>query len=224
MIVITPDFVQRSKIPLYIQLADYIKREISNGNISGGEKLPSKRNLSAYLGLSLNTIQAAYDQLIAEGYIKSMPRKGLYVTKVEEKVYERKFNTPVSLKKNNEKEDLKIKIDFSSGKVDLENFPYSIWKKLTIESVYGDHGELFNIGDPQGEQLLRDEIAKYLFESRGVRCSGDQIVLGAGTQVLMGLLCLIIGKEHLYAIEEPGFSSNEGGIKGPIGGNCAYPS
>lgn len=205
MIEITPVFEQRSKIPLYIQLTDYIKREISNGNISGGEKLPSKRKLSAYLGLSLNTIQAAYDQLIAEGYVKSLPRKGLYVTKMEEKVYERKLNTPVSLKKHNEKENLKIKIDFSSGKVDLENFPYSIWKKLTIESIYEDHGELFYNGDPQGEQLLRDEIAKYLFESRGVRCSGDQIVLGAGTQVLMGLLCLVIGKEHLYAIEEPGF-------------------
>jgi GntR family transcriptional regulator/MocR family aminotransferase len=205
MFEITPDFELKSKIPLYIQLADYIKREISNGNISGGEKLPSKRNLSTYLGLSINTIQASYDQLIAEGYVKSLPRKGLYVTKLEEKIYERKVEAPKKQKIDNGKENLKIKIDFSSGKVDLENFPYSLWRKLTIESIYADRGELFYTGDPQGEQLLREEIAKYLFESRGVRCSGDQIVLGAGTQLLIGLLCLVIGKEYLYAIEEPGF-------------------
>lgn len=204
MLEITPVFELKSKIPLYIQLSDYIKQQILIGKIPAGEKLPSKRKLSSYLELSINTIQAAYDQLIAEGYIMSIPRKGVFVSQLEEIIQDQKTVTPISrIKSSTEK--TKIKIDFNSGKVDLENFPYTIWRRLTIESIYADQGQLFNMGDPQGELHLREKISQYLFESRGVKCSGEQIVIGAGTQVLIGLLCLMIGNEHPYAVEDPGF-------------------
>ena len=103
------------------------------------------------------------------------------------------------------KVQVNAKIDFNSGKVDLEHFPFAVWRKLTIQSLYADQGELFYNGNPQGELLLREQIAAHLFASRGVRCSAEQIIIGAGTQVLVGLLCMLIGKEHIYALENPGF-------------------
>ena len=204
MIEITPILDSKKNNPLYIQLSNYIKQEILAGKIKPNEKLPSKRSLAKYLELSLNTIQAAYDQLCAEGYVASKPRKGLYVVELEEELCPPQTQSKIIV--NNDVQELdNIKIDFNSGKVDLEQFPYSIWRKITIESLYKDQNEVFNIGNPKGELQLREEIVKYLFSSRGVKCSAEQIVIGAGTQVLIGLLCLLISKDHIYAMEEPGF-------------------
>ncbi|MBB2482081.1 PLP-dependent aminotransferase family protein [Bacillus sp. APMAM] len=204
MIELTPVLDYRHDKPMYIQLADYIKEEILSGRIKPTEKLPSKRKLSNYLGLSLNTIQSAYDQLCAEGYLESKPRKGLFVTTFEDDIisndiYHQKMETI------SEHEEESAKIDFNSGKVDLEHFPYSAWRKLTHQSLYQEEGELFDIGNPQGEKALREQIAKYLYASRGVKCSANQIIIGAGTQVLIGLLCLLIGKNQSYALENPGY-------------------
>ena len=204
MIEITPDLNSKSNTPLYIQISNYIKEEILTGRIKPNEKLPSKRNLARYLELSINTIQAAYDQLCAEGYVESKPRKGLYVVALEEELFPIKTLAKIIVK--DEAQELAAKkIDFNSGTVDLEHFPYSIWRKFTIESLYEDRSEVFNIGNPKGELRLREEIAKYLFSSRGVKCTAEQIVIGAGTQALIGLLCLLMGKDHIYAMEEPGF-------------------
>ncbi|MFO1444039.1 PLP-dependent aminotransferase family protein [Bacillus sp. Bva_UNVM-123] len=204
MVEITPILDNKSSIPLYIQLSNYIKQEIGAGRIQPNEKLPSKRKLAKYLELSLNTIQAAYDQLRAEGYVESKLRKGIFVVRLEEEVLPNQLS-PQTAPTKKEQKWININIDFNSGKVDLEHFPYVIWRKLTIQSLYEDQSEYFNIGDSKGELSLREEIAKYLFFSRGVKCSADQIVIGAGTQILIHLLCLLIGKEHVYAMEEPGF-------------------
>lgn len=204
MFEITPVFDSKNGKPMYIQLANYIKQEILSGIIKPNEKLPSKRNLSNHLGLSLNTIQSAYEQLCAEGYVESKPRKGLFVTSFEndliinQKGFEKSESTTKKVQGN-------PKIDFNSGKVDLAHFPYARWRKLTLQSLYEDQGELFYNGNPQGELLLREQIATHLYASRGVRCAAEQIIIGAGTQVLIGLLCMIIGKEHIYALENPGF-------------------
>ncbi|MCP3738181.1 PLP-dependent aminotransferase family protein [Rossellomorea sp. BNER] len=204
MIEITPILDSKSSKPLYIQLSDYIKQEITTGKIQSKEKLPSKRKLSQYLDVSVNTVQAAYDQLRAEGYIESKQRKGLFVTSLEDDLFANQTYSQEWQTKDKQVHSV-VDIDFNSGTVDLKHFPYTTWRKLTMQSLYEDRGELLYTGDPKGEIPLREEIAKYLYESRGVRCSADQIVIGAGTQVLMGLLCLIIGKESTYALENPGF-------------------
>ncbi|MDN3016397.1 PLP-dependent aminotransferase family protein [Paenibacillus sp. BSR1-1] len=204
MLELTPVLDYKSDNPLYLQLSNYVKQEILSGRIKPTAKLPSKRNLSHYLGLSLNTIQAAYDQLCAEGYVESKPRKGIFVTPFDEDIFSiQKYPTHLEVKK--EPSESKVKIDFNSGRVDLEHFPFSVWRKLTMKALYEDQKEIFNNGDPKGERLLREQIAIQLFASRGVRCSPDQIIIGAGTQVLMGLLCLLIGRENTYALENPGF-------------------
>ena len=204
MIEITPALDKASDKPLYMQLANYMKQEILSGRIKANEKLPSKRYLADYLGLSVNTVLAAYDQLNAEGFVVSKLRQGLYVTALEDDI-----NTdqtmPQTLKVKKQQEQNQIKIDFNSGHVDLTHFPYATWRKLTIQSLYEDQGQLFYNGNPQGELLLREQIAKYLFASRGVKCSPNQIIIGAGTQMLIGLLCMLIGKDRTFALEDPGF-------------------
>ncbi|WP_042351394.1 PLP-dependent aminotransferase family protein [Bacillus massiliigorillae] len=204
MIEITPVLDSKNEKPMYIQLANYIKKEILSGRIKPKEKLPSKRNLSNYLEVSLNTIQSAYEQLCAEGYVESKPRKGMFVTTFDNDLIIHQTGLE-KLEVASNKVHVNTKIDFNSGKVDLKHFPYNIWRKLTVQSLYVDQGELFNIGDPQGEQLLREQIAAYLYASRGVRCSAEQIIIGAGTQILIGLLSMLIGKKHIYALEDPGF-------------------
>ncbi|WP_462413520.1 MocR-like pyridoxine biosynthesis transcription factor PdxR [Neobacillus sp. Marseille-QA0830] len=203
MIEITPILDPSSREPLYMQLADYLKDEIFTGRIKPQEKLPSKRHLADYLGLSINTIQAAYDQLSAEGFVVSRPRQGSFVAVLEEDFLKRKIPHSEAITRDITKND--IKIDFNSGRVDLGHFPFAVWRKLTIQSLYEDQSGIFYNGSPQGERHLREQIANYLFASRGVKCTADQIIIGAGTQVLMGLLVLLIGKENVYALEDPGF-------------------
>ncbi|PAD66740.1 GntR family transcriptional regulator [Bacillus sp. 7586-K] len=203
MIELTPYLNRKDNTPLYIQLANYIKQEIVCGRIKPGERLPSKRKLSSYLGLSLNTIQTAYEQLNAEGYIESKPRKGIFVTAFENELSIGE-KAPKQWEQVDNREET-ISFDFNSGNVDIDHFPYSLWRKITIQSLYEDQGELFQLGNPQGELPLREEIAKHLYASRGVRCQADQIIIGSGTQMLIALLVLLIGKDNLYGIENPGF-------------------
>lgn len=205
MFEIMPDLDSNKNAPLYIQLYEYIKHEIQTGTIKPEEKLPSKRKLSKHLGISQNTIQTAYEQLCAEGYIESKPRKGLFVINIEDELLHCPIPEVTSMSNNADNTESENMIDFSSGKIDLDSFPYSIWKKLTIQSILEDQNSILYLGEPQGDGRLREEIAKYLFQSRGVTCLAEQIIIGAGTQFLLILLCMLIGKEYGYAIENPGF-------------------
>jgi GntR family transcriptional regulator / MocR family aminotransferase len=204
MLEITLNFDYSKANPLYFQLYLYLKQEILAGNIEPGVRLPSKRKLSQHLGISQNTIESAYGQLSAEGYIDSIPRKGIFVKELDQELLIKQIPAPQMVQ---EKiiETKEYRIDFSQGKMALEHFPYSIWRKLTIESLYEDENSLFLNGDPQGELSLRNEIVQYLYQSRGVRCSPNQIIIGAGTQYLLTLLTMIIGRESIFSMEDPGY-------------------
>lgn len=207
MFEIMPILDSTKNTPLYLQLYEYIKNQIQNGVIKPETKLPPKRKLSEYLGISQNTIQTAYDQLRAEGYLESRPRKGIYAKLSEDDLFHYAANTAKfeNQKYVTEKNELASLINFSSGNIDLDSFPYTVWRKLTVQSLFPEYNGIFSLGDAQGEQYLREEISKYLFQSRGVKCLPEQIVIGAGTQFLLLLLCMLIGKDYTYAIENPGF-------------------
>ena len=188
------------KEPLYIQIYQYFKKEIQDGRIPSGMKLPSKRKLAMHLGIGLNTVDAAYQQLIAEGYVTSRLRQGYYAAELD-------YLFPVNRLEEDEADQKRkpepCMIDFHHGRVDIEAFPHSIWKKCLIEIV---NRKTWSVsGNPQGEQGLREEIASYLYLSRGVQCKPAQIVIGAGTQYLVHLLVILLGTERVYGLEEPGF-------------------
>lgn len=201
MLELTLNLNAKSKIALYVQLYEYIKKEIKDGTIPAFTKLPAKRKLASYLQVSKNTVEAAYEQLLAEGYIESASRKGYFVCEIEKMIYVEGSEAKVEEVSFREENDT---FDFTQTGVDTNTFPFTTYRKL-INDVWQPHNnELLFLGHPQGEWSLREEIANYLYESRGVRCSASQIVLGAGTQILVKLLFQLL-KGSNYAVENPGY-------------------
>jgi len=187
-------------IPLYEQIYRYIKEDICAGKIPYGEKLPSTRALSVYLEVSRSTVELAYEQLVSEGYIESVPCKGYYGAQLE-RLYHQKEQKPLAVGKTEKKK--KYKYHFSTSGIDLHSFPYNVWRKLTKEVLSNNSADLFNSGDSQGEEGLRYAIKQYLYQARGVDCSEDQIVVGAGNEYLLILLGMILGTTHKVAFETP---------------------
>lgn len=190
-----------SRSPLYIQLYRYLKKEITQGNMPAGEKLPSLRRLSKDLGISITTTEQAYNQLLVEGYVISKPQSGYYVAQIA--------GGPELSAGTDE-----TKLDFetytfkeSEYKYDLACFDFGKWKKCSSK-VLNEYSHLLLFeSDPQGEAALRFEVSKYVYSSRGVMASPDQIVIGAGTQQLTTHLCRILKKMGIghMATEDPGY-------------------
>ncbi|MGG4265949.1 PLP-dependent aminotransferase family protein [Peribacillus simplex] len=203
MFEITLTLDKTNKEALYVQLYKYFKTEIQNGQIKAGMKLPSKRKLAVHLGIGLNTVDSAYQQLMAEGYVESQLRKGFFVADLEPIS---PLNEPLHVSGGvmGPKHERNM-IDFNHGRVDMDSFPHAVWKKCLNNTLYLQERKIFMSGDPQGEWGLRAEISSYLFQSRGVRCGADQIIIGAGTQYFIHLLRLLLGNEGIFGLEDPGF-------------------
>ncbi|WP_046173518.1 MocR-like pyridoxine biosynthesis transcription factor PdxR [Domibacillus indicus] len=201
---ITP-FLNRSlEIPLYQQLYQFFKKTMHEGRIQKGVKLPSKRLLAAQLSISQTTVERAYEQLAAEGYIVSRPRSGWFADYDGSDFVQMKMPGMPAMKL--EAEDTKQIIDFHYGNVDSARFPFSAWRKSMVGSLDQYGHLLYQPGDVLGELELRGLIAEYLYQSRGVRCVPEQVVIGAGSPVLMHLLCQIFGPDRSIGFEDPGSS------------------
>ena len=191
--------------PFYIQIYEYIRKEILNGNIAAEEKLPSARNLAANLNVSRSTVDTAYDQLVAEGYLDARPRQGYFANHV---THLKQIPTSAPQKENNEKntkEAPPVRFDFNPDSIDLEHFPYSIWKSIGKNQL--DLPSNFSAGDAKGDLPLRQAIANYLRGSRGVICRPEQIIIGAGLSNLLQMLCILFSGETIFAMEDPGYLS-----------------
>lgn len=187
---------------LYEQIYEYIKKEIKEGKLQKGERLPSSRSLCASLKLSRSTIQLAYEQLEAEGYIEARPYKGYFVLDIAEFSEGCKVESGKELIQEAKTGDDECRIDFSPRGIDFSSFPYGIWRKLARETFRDDNQEMFAAGDRRGEPALREVIADYLYHARGVDADPERIIIGAGNEYLMMLLGMILGKQKL-AMENP---------------------
>ena len=205
---IIPNFQIDSATPLYLQLYHYIKTDILDGRILPLEKLPSLRILSKSLDLSLTTIELAYNQLLVEGYIYSKPQSGYFVNQISAGMGSLRKNDNTDLYENIPLVQSDRFSNFEkNGYFDMSCFDFVKWKKC-INQVLTEYPHLLlREGDSKGEKALRLEISKYIYQSRGVICTPDQIVIGAGTQQIMGQLCTILikmGLKHV-TVEEPGY-------------------
>ncbi len=168
MLEITPYFNDVDKKPLYIQLYEHIRDEIQKGRIKPSTRLPSIRKCTEHLRIGRNTVETAYQQLIAEGYVESRPRSGLYVVEIESDLLPSKnhtIKTPIHI--TIDEKEKTYKYNFIDGNVDLNHFPFSIWRKLSNQCLQPDRKDLLIYGHPKGEPGLQYEIAKYLRLSRG---------------------------------------------------------
>ena len=193
-----------SIIPLYEQLYSFIKAEIINGNIPYKTRLPSKRKLALFLELSQTTIETAYDQLVAEGYVEAAARRG-YFAALKSDLFN--FSKEEELLNYNffskKEQSSQFRYDLNPDLIDSSVFPKKVWQKLYREAI-ADF-DFFQLGHPQGELTLRKEIARYLYYSRGVICSPDQILIGSGTEQLFALLIGVMGNSAIFGIENPGY-------------------
>lgn len=185
--------------PLYEQIYEYLKNEIQSGGLPCQERLPSTRMLSKHLDVSRSTVTLAYEQLLSEGYIENQPSRGYFVSDVEG-LYQIS-RTSQSSSGTAPEEGPVYQYDFSPSGVDLDKFPHNIWRRLSKNLLLDNSQELFRLGDAKGERGLRETIASYLHQARGVSCSPDQIVIGAGNDYLLMLLHTLLGEKRVYAFE-----------------------
>lgn len=192
----------QSTVPMYEQIYLHIKQEIRQGNLKAKSRLPSTRTLAEHLKVSRSTTQLAYEQLLSEGYIESVPCKGYFVSAIDAlvEVQDHPSGLFVALEPGEEEG---IQVDFSPRGIDLNSFPYNTWRKISKNILVDDNKALFLNGDPQGEYALREAIRSYLHSARGVCCSADQIIVGAGNEYLLMLLSLVLGPDKVIAMENP---------------------
>ena len=183
-------------VPLYEALYRCIRADILRGELQPGEKLPSKRALAENLDVSKITVETAYNQLLSEGYIRSQEKVGYFVEAVE-----RQTVPPTPAKPEQPPEEPLLDLT-GSGTV---QFPFSVWTKLQRE-VMLDYGEKLLLPMPnQGVRELRQAISDHLAAFRGLHAKPENILIGAGTDFLYNILIQLLGRDQLYAVEEPGY-------------------
>lgn len=173
-----------SKEPLYIRLYEHYRNLIASDILKAGTKLPSIRRCAAERQLSRTTVENAYLQLAAEGYITSIPGSGFYVNDLNY------LTIKPSVPKNSTvfKATKNIFYDFSTAAVDVKSFNFDLWRRY-IKSALRNTERLISYGEPQGELDLREAICSYVAKQRGVICNPEQIVIGAGVQSLLHIIC-----------------------------------
>lgn len=179
----------------YNELYNHIKKEITDGQIDYGEKLPSVRKASELYNVSRTTVQNAYFALSADGYIISEPQSGYYVS------YKKKKKSVESKTESNAK---KIAFDFTTDTADRESFDFNIWRRY-IKSALRQDDKLLSYSEAQGELLLREAIADYIREKRNVTASADRIVIGAGVQTLLSVFCSLIDNRGTVSFPDQSF-------------------
>ena len=185
-------------VPLYEALYRCIRADILSGNLKAGQKLPSKRALAQNLEISKITVEAAYGQLLSEGYIRAAEKVGYFVEDIP-KMPPLASTIPAFA----EDRPAAPVLDLSGN--GTEKFPFSVWSKLQRE-VMLDYGEKLLLPLPnQGIEPLRQAIADHLHAFRAMTVDPDNILIGAGTDFLYNLLIQLLGRDKTYAVEDPGY-------------------
>lgn len=189
---------------LYEHLYKLIKDDIIHKRISAGEKLPSKREFAKNLGVSIITVETAYSQLMSEGYIYSVDRKGFFAAKIDDRFLE--DNPGSGIVDDIMEEQQEFYADFVKNTVPVENFPFSTWMKLLREiTADTDSKMLLGMSNASGAVELREAIVNHLYRFRGMDVKPEQIIVGAGTEYLYGLLVQLLGRDMVFGIENPGY-------------------
>ena len=164
--------------PLYQQLHDSIAAQIRSGQLSAGDRLPGKRSLASQLAVAVNTVDTAYQMLVAEGYLESRPKSGFFVLPYTDtlKPPAQPVEIPVPPRSVSP-----FRFDLSTGSVDTALFPFRTWGRIQKDLLYAG-SELLSHGHHMGDENLRSAITEYLRAYRGVECHSSQIVVGAGME------------------------------------------
>ena len=206
MLELTIELKADSSKCLYEQIYEHIRKEIKEGKLLQGERLPSTRSLAENLQIARSTVELAYEQLLSEGYIESQPYRGYFVSKVEELfqlVEPKEAKSSEVIKKEPVTDKVIYTYDFSPTQIDMSQFPFSVWRKIHKNVLSDGNEKLYAQGNARGDYGLRETIARYLHASRGVNCTPEQVIVGAGNDYLLMLLEKILGPQIPIAMENP---------------------
>lgn len=197
---LTYDLEERGGLSLYEYLYRRVREDILSGVLPAGERLPSKRALAEHLRVSVVTVENAYKQLEAEGYLYTRPKRGFFVSRVEQVpaapgAGPEVVGTPAAA----------WRLDLRSNQVDTACFPASLWARLTRRAL--SEGAFLSPTEHQGLPDLRRAIAEDLRDFKGMSASPEQIIVGAGAEYLYLLLAQLLdpGRRAVFALEDPGY-------------------
>lgn len=180
----------------YIKLYNYYKELIEDEKFKNGEKMPSIRNVCELFSVSKTTVQSAYFALQADGYIIASEKSGHYVSYTKQ--------TPKSIAKLPSKNN-KILYDLKSGGADIDAFDLKLWQRY-VKNALRQQERLLTYSEAQGEYDLREAIAEYIREKRNVITTPDKIVIGAGVQALLNVLCSLINERGTVSFPDESFT------------------
>lgn len=181
---------------LYEQLYEQIKQDILSGRLPAGSKLPSKRAQAERTGMSVVTVENAYAQLLAEGYITARERSGYYV-------YAGEIPPLDAAPEENDAPDEPVGAGQSAAGTSM--FPFTVWTKLMRAVTLEKGSELLAPVPPGGAPELQRAISAHLKAFRGISVPPHRIIVGAGTEYLNNLLVQLLGNRLTYGIENPGY-------------------
>lgn len=198
---LTYDLEHRGGLPLYDYLYRCIKEDILAGRLTPGQKLPSKRSLARHLEVGVVTVENAYAQLAAEGYLYSREKQGYFVSDLE---IQRPQPVPEHREEQPEPKQEWL-LDLKDSGAETGGFPFSVWAKLMRQVLSQRGKELLRFVPHNGAPELRRAISNYLYRFRGISTQPEQIVVGAGTEYLYNLIVQLLGRDKIYGMEDPGY-------------------
>ncbi len=208
---------------LQSQIADQLRQQIVSGRLEPGCEMPPSRELAAQYRISRNTVLQAYDRLMSEGYLSTIGGVGTFVTKavpdscltiaasaaqplpVSTARAPVIFATDVPSVPDRQRDSV---IDFWPGRPNKTLFPSAAWRRLADEALHAAEAHLTEYNDPGGIIELRAAIAQHVSRSRGVRCSEEAVIVTAGTQEAINLICrILVTTDTGVVMEDPCYGS-----------------
>jgi len=212
--------IRRSGSPLHREIYEALKAGIREGRFRPGSRLPSTRALCADLGVSRNTVLAAYEQLLAEGYALARERATTVVADIVTPPRARDAAPLPPPRLSTYAERLTreawmppsgsyaprpgVRYDFRYGKPAVNDFPVDAWRRLLGEHARHALRDSFGYAAPAGHLPLREALAQYLQRARGLHCDAERIVIVNGSQQAIDLAArLLLDAGDAAVIEEP---------------------
>lgn len=199
---------KNDKRPLYEQLYSEIKKDIICGALAKNTALSSLRVMEQELKVSRNTVDRAYQQLLAEGYIRSVQGSGYFIEDIEND-YFCKTDDEGRQKEKSVSEKAEIRYDFEYASIDSDLFPWSKWKKYIHDAILDESSnDELTYETNKGNEFLRKSLCDFLSRHRGVNCKPEQVVICPGTQHCMDILANLLPHEsNRVAYEDPGYDA-----------------
>ena len=216
---------RRSTVPVFQQVFDHVREQIQRGILVVGATLPSSRALADDLGLSRNSVIAAYEQLEAEGYIEVSARRRARVLAGEVSRQTPAYTSPYDANKHLSSRGRKLAsaphqighirpLALQPGQPDWRLFPFSVWRRSIRGNLHPSGGQTFGYHSYGGHKELREVLANYMQSSRGVACTPDQIMITGGAQSAFMLLShLLVDEGDVVMLEEPGYTGARGAFQ-----------